>query len=114
MITLPNVNLILNFSQLLNVAMDYFSVHVLIMCTNKAVSLSSPCRPVISEELRTLILRMLDKNPDTRITIPEIKVTTEELSDEAISHSLFRHNTTLLVSDFIGSEDCDFTVAQVY
>ncbi|KAI3373440.1 hypothetical protein L3Q82_022050 [Scortum barcoo] len=28
----------------------------------------------ISEELRTLILRMLDKNPDTRITIPEIKM----------------------------------------
>lgn len=32
------------------------------------------CSPNISEELRTLILRMLDKNPDTRITIPEIKV----------------------------------------
>ncbi|KAK5887992.1 hypothetical protein CesoFtcFv8_016538 [Champsocephalus esox] len=30
--------------------------------------------PNISEELRTLILRMLDKNPDTRITIPEIKL----------------------------------------
>lgn len=30
--------------------------------------------PKISEELRTLILRMLDKNPDTRITIPEIKM----------------------------------------
>ncbi|KAF3706697.1 Calcium/calmodulin-dependent protein kinase kinase 1 [Channa argus] len=29
--------------------------------------------PKISEELQTLILRMLDKNPDTRITIPEIK-----------------------------------------
>uniref|UniRef100_A0A3Q3WF09 non-specific serine/threonine protein kinase n=1 Tax=Mola mola TaxID=94237 RepID=A0A3Q3WF09_MOLML len=28
----------------------------------------------ISEELRTLILRMLDKNPDNRITIPEIKM----------------------------------------
>uniref|UniRef100_A0A667WXN2 Calcium/calmodulin-dependent protein kinase kinase 1, alpha a n=1 Tax=Myripristis murdjan TaxID=586833 RepID=A0A667WXN2_9TELE len=33
-----------------------------------------PESPNISEELRTLILRMLDKNPDTRITIPEIKV----------------------------------------
>ncbi|XP_015251352.1 PREDICTED: calcium/calmodulin-dependent protein kinase kinase 1-like isoform X1 [Cyprinodon variegatus] len=30
--------------------------------------------PTISEELRTLILRMLDKNPDSRITIPEIKI----------------------------------------
>lgn len=84
MTTVPNVNLILNFSQQLNVAMDDFGVHVLIMCTNKAVSLSCvPCRPEISEELRTLILRMLDKNPDTRITIPEIKVTTEEPSNEA-------------------------------
>ncbi|XP_059207124.1 calcium/calmodulin-dependent protein kinase kinase 1 isoform X2 [Centropristis striata] len=33
-----------------------------------------PETPTISEELRTLILRMLDKNPDTRITIPEIKM----------------------------------------
>ncbi|KAM6970451.1 calcium/calmodulin-dependent protein kinase kinase 1 [Aplochiton taeniatus] len=28
----------------------------------------------ISEELKTLILRMLDKNPDTRITLPETKM----------------------------------------
>ncbi|NXL43126.1 KKCC1 kinase, partial [Podilymbus podiceps] len=28
----------------------------------------------ISEELKELILRMLDKNPETRITVPEIKV----------------------------------------
>ncbi|XP_047235701.1 calcium/calmodulin-dependent protein kinase kinase 1 isoform X2 [Girardinichthys multiradiatus] len=33
-----------------------------------------PERPNISEELQTLILRMLDKNPDNRITIPEIKM----------------------------------------
>ncbi|XP_049894097.1 calcium/calmodulin-dependent protein kinase kinase 1 isoform X2 [Epinephelus moara] len=33
-----------------------------------------PETPKISEELRTLILRMLDKNPDTRITLPEIKM----------------------------------------
>ncbi|KAM4727077.1 calcium/calmodulin-dependent protein kinase kinase 1 isoform 2-T2 [Anableps anableps] len=33
-----------------------------------------PETPNICEELRTLILRMLDKNPDTRITIPEIKM----------------------------------------
>ncbi|XP_047462411.1 calcium/calmodulin-dependent protein kinase kinase 1 isoform X2 [Mugil cephalus] len=33
-----------------------------------------PETPAISEELRTLILRMLDKNPDTRITLPEIKM----------------------------------------
>ncbi|KAM7374774.1 hypothetical protein PAMP_007413 [Pampus punctatissimus] len=30
--------------------------------------------PKLSEELRTLILRMLDKNPDSRITLPEIKM----------------------------------------
>uniref|UniRef100_A0A674P4I2 calcium/calmodulin-dependent protein kinase n=1 Tax=Takifugu rubripes TaxID=31033 RepID=A0A674P4I2_TAKRU len=33
-----------------------------------------PERPAISEELRTLILRMLDKNPDTRIMLSEIKM----------------------------------------
>uniref|UniRef100_A0A3Q3EIH9 non-specific serine/threonine protein kinase n=1 Tax=Labrus bergylta TaxID=56723 RepID=A0A3Q3EIH9_9LABR len=33
-----------------------------------------PETPNASEELRTLILRMLDKNPDNRITIPEIKM----------------------------------------
>ncbi|XP_068585589.1 calcium/calmodulin-dependent protein kinase kinase 1 isoform X2 [Cebidichthys violaceus] len=33
-----------------------------------------PETPKISEELRTLVLQMLDKNPDTRITIPEIKM----------------------------------------
>uniref|UniRef100_A0AAZ3QL81 Protein kinase domain-containing protein n=1 Tax=Oncorhynchus tshawytscha TaxID=74940 RepID=A0AAZ3QL81_ONCTS len=33
-----------------------------------------PESPEISEELKTLIQRMLDKNPDTRITIPEIKL----------------------------------------
>uniref|UniRef100_A0A8C7DGE1 calcium/calmodulin-dependent protein kinase n=1 Tax=Oncorhynchus kisutch TaxID=8019 RepID=A0A8C7DGE1_ONCKI len=33
-----------------------------------------PESPEISEELKALILKMLDKNPDTRITIPEIKL----------------------------------------
>ncbi|KAL2094999.1 hypothetical protein ACEWY4_009718 [Coilia grayii] len=33
-----------------------------------------PETPTISEELKDLILKMLDKNPDTRITIPEIKL----------------------------------------
>lgn len=51
-------------------------------------------RPKISEELRTLILRMLDKNPDSRITIPEIKVTkrTKAVSEgePGVSHLLFR------------------------
>ncbi|XP_051255071.1 calcium/calmodulin-dependent protein kinase kinase 1b [Dicentrarchus labrax] len=33
-----------------------------------------PERPLISNELKELIERMLDKNPETRITIPEIKL----------------------------------------
>uniref|UniRef100_A0A8C6TJX5 Calcium/calmodulin-dependent protein kinase kinase 1, alpha a n=1 Tax=Neogobius melanostomus TaxID=47308 RepID=A0A8C6TJX5_9GOBI len=33
-----------------------------------------PESPEVSEGLRTLILRMLDKNPDSRITLPEIKL----------------------------------------
>uniref|UniRef100_A0AAQ5YBD1 calcium/calmodulin-dependent protein kinase n=1 Tax=Amphiprion ocellaris TaxID=80972 RepID=A0AAQ5YBD1_AMPOC len=33
-----------------------------------------PEMPSISEELKELIERMLDKNPETRITIPEIKI----------------------------------------
>lgn len=33
-----------------------------------------PETPSISESLRNLILRMLDKNPDSRITLPEIKL----------------------------------------
>lgn len=31
-------------------------------------------RPKISEELKDLILKMLDKNPETRIGVPDIKV----------------------------------------
>ncbi|KPP58144.1 hypothetical protein Z043_124051 [Scleropages formosus] len=30
--------------------------------------------PTISNDLKDLILRMLEKNPNTRITVPEIKV----------------------------------------
>lgn len=36
--------------------------------------LFSLLRLQISDELKELILRMLDKNPETRITVPEIKV----------------------------------------
>uniref|UniRef100_A0A8C3J0Y8 Calcium/calmodulin dependent protein kinase kinase 1 n=1 Tax=Chrysemys picta bellii TaxID=8478 RepID=A0A8C3J0Y8_CHRPI len=39
---------------------------------NKAVEF--PDEPQISEELKELIVRMLDKNPETRITVPEIKL----------------------------------------
>lgn len=115
----------------LNMAMDDFGVHVLVMSTNKAVSLSCvSCRKENSEELRTLILRMLDKNPDTRITIPEIKVTSEQSECQMrpwISHLLFKRltwswqvfrcscsGTTCFSPDLIGSEDSDLTVVQVH
>uniref|UniRef100_A0A8C0IRB2 Calcium/calmodulin dependent protein kinase kinase 1 n=1 Tax=Chelonoidis abingdonii TaxID=106734 RepID=A0A8C0IRB2_CHEAB len=39
---------------------------------NKAVEF--PEEPQISEELKEVIVRMLDKNPETRITVPEIKL----------------------------------------
>lgn len=32
-----------------------------------------PEKPVVSEKLKDLILKMLDKNPETRITLPEVK-----------------------------------------
>lgn len=41
------------------------------------ISPSSPpflFRPEVSEELKDLILKMLDKNPETRIGVPDIKV----------------------------------------
>lgn len=41
---------------------------------------SFPCvRPEVSEELKDLILKMLDKNPETRIGVPDIKVGEHEV-----------------------------------
>ncbi|XP_063059612.1 calcium/calmodulin-dependent protein kinase kinase 1 isoform X2 [Engraulis encrasicolus] len=40
----------------------------------RSKSVEFPEMPSISEGLKVLILKMLDKNPDTRITIPEIKL----------------------------------------
>uniref|UniRef100_A0A673JGE6 Calcium/calmodulin-dependent protein kinase kinase 1-like n=1 Tax=Sinocyclocheilus rhinocerous TaxID=307959 RepID=A0A673JGE6_9TELE len=40
----------------------------------KSKPVEFPQTPAISERLKNLVSRMLDKNPDTRITIPEIKV----------------------------------------
>lgn len=46
--------------------------------SSSAIPPSSPSfalsRPEISEELKDLILKMLDKNPETRIGVPDIKV----------------------------------------
>lgn len=77
--------------------MDNFDTHVRVLCTNKTVSLFHIlCRKEISEELRILILRMLDKNPDTRLTIPEIKVTSERRSVRTwISRLSFRQVAVL-------------------
>lgn len=36
-------------------------------------------RPTISEDLKELIILTLDKSPETRITIPEIKVKDERV-----------------------------------
>lgn len=33
-----------------------------------------PASPIISNSLKDLLLRMLDKDPTNRITLPEIKV----------------------------------------
>ena len=56
------------------------------------VSPSSPSfptfRPNISEELKDLILKMLDKNPETSIGVPDIKVGEPEvLSWAGLGHS---------------------------
>uniref|UniRef100_A0ABM5F2H9 Calcium/calmodulin-dependent protein kinase kinase 2 isoform X2 n=1 Tax=Pogona vitticeps TaxID=103695 RepID=A0ABM5F2H9_9SAUR len=40
----------------------------------KSQTLEFPDQPDISDELKELITQMLDKNPETRITVPEIKV----------------------------------------
>ncbi|XP_072523721.1 calcium/calmodulin-dependent protein kinase kinase 1 isoform X2 [Salminus brasiliensis] len=40
----------------------------------RSKSVEFPEMPAVSEGFRNLILRMLDKNPDTRITLPEIKL----------------------------------------
>uniref|UniRef100_A0A4W3HD20 Calcium/calmodulin-dependent protein kinase kinase 2 n=1 Tax=Callorhinchus milii TaxID=7868 RepID=A0A4W3HD20_CALMI len=41
---------------------------------NQLVEYPEHTRPVLSEELKDLILKMLDKNPETRITVPQIKL----------------------------------------
>lgn len=47
-------------------------------------------RPSISTDLKELIERMLDKNPETRITIPEIKVTGKDKNNQ--NNRLCVHN----------------------
>ena len=49
-------------------------------------------RPVITNELKELIVKMLDKNPETRITIPEIKVGGREKSPHLIKEDVFELN----------------------
>ncbi|KAK2102776.1 hypothetical protein P7K49_020443 [Saguinus oedipus] len=40
----------------------------------KSQALEFPDQPDIAEDLKDLITRMLDKNPESRIVVPEIKV----------------------------------------
>uniref|UniRef100_A0A803TRS5 Protein kinase domain-containing protein n=1 Tax=Anolis carolinensis TaxID=28377 RepID=A0A803TRS5_ANOCA len=42
-------------------------------CKNNLANDAFSRRPDISDELKDLITKMLDKNPETRITVPEIK-----------------------------------------
>ncbi|XP_029923311.1 calcium/calmodulin-dependent protein kinase kinase 1b isoform X1 [Myripristis murdjan] len=51
---------------------DEFIVALHSKIKNKPVEF--PETPVLSEELKELILMMLDKNPETRITLPQIKL----------------------------------------
>lgn len=51
--------------------------------------LFSLLRSQISDELKELILRMLDKNPETRITVPEIKVNWALILQSFVSTDFF-------------------------
>lgn len=44
------------------------------MCLSPTPEVSPTPRPDIAEDLKDLITRMLDKNPESRIVVPEIKV----------------------------------------
>lgn len=44
------------------------------LVTSPTLDVSPPARPDIAEDLKDLITRMLDKNPESRIVVPEIKV----------------------------------------
>lgn len=68
-------------------------------CDAALLMLCFYCRPEISEELRTLILRMLDKNPDARITIPELKVTKQETESRLIGSHLFCESQQASLND---------------
>jgi len=47
------------------------------VCPGPVSSLPSPLpRPEVTDFLKDLIMRMLDKNPESRISVPEIKVPT--------------------------------------
>lgn len=44
------------------------------LVTSPTPDVCPPPRPDIAEDLKDLITRMLDKNPESRIVVPEIKV----------------------------------------
>ncbi|VCX04169.1 unnamed protein product [Gulo gulo] len=47
---------------------------LVVMCVCSTLNVSSTPRPDIAEDLKDLITRMLDKNPESRIVVPEIKL----------------------------------------
>lgn len=52
----------------------FLSKPLVVLCVFLTLDVSSTPRPDIAEDLKDLITRMLDKNPESRIVVPEIKV----------------------------------------
>lgn len=52
----------------------FLSKCLVVLCVFPTLDVSSTPRPDIAEDLKDLITRMLDKNPESRIVVPEIKV----------------------------------------
>jgi len=52
----------------------FLSKPLVVLCVFLTLDVSSTPRPDIAEDLKDLITRMLDKNPESRIVVPEIKL----------------------------------------
>lgn len=72
------------------------------------------CRPDVDNDLKSLILRMLDKNPETRISLPEIKVRTTFILWKILL-SLNVNSRHLRISEYYdGSKVCSFFCNHLY
>ncbi|NXU07292.1 KKCC2 kinase, partial [Buphagus erythrorhynchus] len=54
----------------------------------KTQTLEFPDQPEITDFLKDLITRMLDKNPESRISVPEIKVLTQKVLCNNLSQEI--------------------------